>query len=71
MEQAKSNSPKLFVCTVIENKDEIEEVMCTISQFPNKESFSRPCTTIISPIGGGGAAKYVARKFKFTQISTT
>lgn len=64
MEQAKSNSPKLFVCTVIENKDEIEEVMCTISQFPNKESFSRPCTTIISLIGGGGAGKYVARKFK-------
>ncbi|CAG9790877.1 unnamed protein product [Diatraea saccharalis] len=25
MEQSKSNSPKLFVCTAIENKDEIEE----------------------------------------------
>ncbi|CAG4944150.1 unnamed protein product [Parnassius apollo] len=25
MEQAKANTPKLFVCTVIENKDEIEE----------------------------------------------
>lgn len=26
MDQNKSNLPKLFVCTVIENKDEVEEV---------------------------------------------
>lgn len=38
MDQGKSNSPKLFVCTVIENKDEVEEVGILILQFPNKES---------------------------------
>lgn len=31
MEQSKANSPRLFVCTAIENKDEIEEVLCTFS----------------------------------------
>lgn len=64
MEQAKSSSPKLFVCTAIENKDEIEEVICSISQFLNKESFSRPCKAIISFIAGGGAADFVARNYK-------
>lgn len=48
MEQTKSNSPRLFVCTVIENKDEIEEVLLKISYFSNKESFSRPCKNLIS-----------------------
>lgn len=48
MEQGKSNNPRLFVCTAIENKDEIEEVLSTISQFLNKESFSQPCTATIS-----------------------
>lgn len=64
MEQAKSSSPKLFVCTAIENKDEVEEVMCSIPQFPNKESFSRPCRAIISFFAGGGAAVFVARNYK-------
>lgn len=31
MDQSKSNSPKLFVCTPIENKDDVEEVMYEIS----------------------------------------
>lgn len=36
MEQTKVNSPRLFVCTAIENKDEIEEVVYSFSQFPTK-----------------------------------
>lgn len=31
MEQSKANLPRLFVCTAIENKDEIEEVLCIFS----------------------------------------
>lgn len=47
MEQSKSISPRLFVCTAIENKDEVEEVLCKISQFLNKEYlYSRPCTIV-------------------------
>lgn len=70
MEQAKSSSPKLFVCTAIENKDEIEEVMCSISQFLNKESFSRPCKAIISVFAVGGAADFVARNYEGFANST-
>lgn len=33
MEQTKVNTPRLFMCTAIENKDEIEEVLRTFSQF--------------------------------------
>lgn len=36
MEQAKSNSPKLFVSTAIENKDEVEEVLFKISYFQQR-----------------------------------
>lgn len=62
MEQSKSISPRLFVCTAIENKDEVEEVLCKISQFLNKEYlYSRPCTIVFSNTSSGGAAVCVAR----------
>lgn len=38
MEQSKQSVPKLFLSTVIENKDEIEEVPRLFSSFSNKES---------------------------------
>lgn len=67
MDQSKSCSPKLFMCTAIENKDEIEEVLSTFLQFSNKELFSRPCTVLISHIDVGGADVSVAPKLNFVE----
>lgn len=55
MEQTKANSPRLFVCTVIENKDEIEEVLCTFLQFPTKNHLVSHVKSYFASSNVGGA----------------
>lgn len=55
MEQAKPKSPRLFVCTAIENKDEIEEVLCTFLQFPTKNHLGSHVKFYFPYVDDGGA----------------